>query len=43
MLLAAIYLDEQEPALATAELQRYLELEPNGPYAAQARQLLASQ
>src|SRR6266849_3433544 len=42
MLLAAIYLDEMEPALASAELQRYLELEPNGPYAAQARQLLAS-
>ena len=42
MLLAAIYLDETEPALASAELQRYLELEPNGPYAAQARQLLAS-
>ena len=43
MLLAAIYLDEQEPTLASAELQRYLDLEPNGPYAAQARQLLASQ
>ncbi len=43
MLLAAIYLDEKEVALASAELQRYLELEPNGPYAAQARQLLASQ
>jgi CheY-like chemotaxis protein len=42
MLLAAIYLDEMEAGLATAELQRYLELEPNGPYAAQARQLLAS-
>jgi Flp pilus assembly protein TadD len=42
MLLAAIYLDEKEAALASAELQRYLELEPNGPYAAQARQLLAS-
>jgi CheY-like chemotaxis protein/Flp pilus assembly protein TadD len=43
MLLAAIYLDADEPALAFEELQRYLEFEPNGPYAAQARQLLASQ
>jgi CheY-like chemotaxis protein len=42
MLLAAIYLDQKQTALASAELQRYLEQEPNGPYAAQARQLLSS-
>jgi len=42
MLLASVYLDENEAALASAELERYLELEPNGPYAAQARQLLSA-
>ncbi|HXN41949.1 MAG TPA: tetratricopeptide repeat protein, partial [Myxococcaceae bacterium] len=42
MLLAAIYLNESQSALATAELERYLELEPRGPYAAQARLLLSS-
>jgi CheY-like chemotaxis protein len=42
MLLAAIYLNASQSALATAELKRYLELEPQGPYAAQARLLLSS-
>jgi len=42
MLLAAIYLNASQPALATAELKRYLELEPQGPYAVQARLLLSS-
>ena len=42
MLLAAIYLNARQSALATAELKRYLELEPQGPYAVQARLLLSS-
>ena len=42
MLLVTVYFNEGEATLASAELQRYLELEPNGPYAAQARQLLSA-
>ncbi len=40
MLLASVYLTAGQAQKAEAELRRYLELEPNGPYATEARQLL---
>jgi TolA-binding protein len=40
MLLASIHLDSGEPEKAREELQRYLDLYPNGPFAPEARQLL---
>jgi hypothetical protein len=40
VLLGTLHLDAEENAEAERELQRYLELEPHGAYAEQARQLL---
>jgi CheY-like chemotaxis protein len=42
MLLATIYLDAGQRQKAAVELKRYLALEPNGPFAPDARELLAS-
>ncbi|MBI3184994.1 MAG: tetratricopeptide repeat protein [Myxococcales bacterium] len=42
ILLASVYLDQGQRAKAEAELRRYLQLEPNGPFAEEARQLLST-
>lgn len=42
MLLASIYLDAGQRKKGEVELRRYLQLEPDGPFAEEARQLLSS-
>ncbi len=41
MLLATVYLDAGQKGKAAIELKRYLQLEPHGPFANDAKQLLA--